>query len=305
MQVSRSDRPFTGPQETLLVTGASGFLGWNLCQQAAQRWRVVGTYGAHPVAIAGVEMRPVDLTDEGAIAALMASVQPAAVIHLAAQSSPNICQRSPEVSHRINVDAAVLLAKLCADRAIPLVFTSTDLVFDGRRSPYREADPVNPISVYGEQKAIAEEKILSLYPWATVCRMPLMFGEAGPVAKSFLQWMLETLRSGQELALFTDEFRTPVSGRAAVQGLLLALQQGVSGLLHLGGPERIARYEFGQRLAEVMDLPRDLIRPCSQASVASAAPRPADVSLVSTQAFGLGYRPQSLLAELTALRGRV
>lgn len=305
MQVSGRDRPSTDPKATLLVTGASGFLGWNLCQQAAQQWRVVGTYGAHPVAIAGVEMRPVDLMDEGAIAALVEAVRPAAVVHLAAQSSPNICQRSPEVSQRVNVDAAALLAKLCADRAIPLIFTSTDLVFDGRRSPYQEDDPVNPINVYGEQKALAEEKILSLYPQAAVCRMPLMFGEAGPVAKSFLQWMLETLRSRQELALFTDEFRTPVSGTAAAQGLLMALQQGVSGRLHLGGPERISRYEFGQCLAEVMDLPRDLIRPCSQASVVSAAPRPADVSLISTKAFGLGYRPQNVLAELTALRGRV
>lgn len=305
MQGSRSDRPFAGTQETLLVTGASGFLGWNLCRQAAQQWRVVGTYGAHPVTIAGVDMQPLDFMDEGAIAAIVASVQPAAVIHLAAQSSPNVCQRSPESSHRVNVDAAVLLAKLCGDRAIPFVFTSTDLVFDGRRSPYREDDPVNPVNIYGEQKALAEAKILSHYPQAAVCRMPLMFGEAGPVAKSFLQWMLETLRSGQELALFTDEFRTPVSGEAAAQGLLMALHQGISGLLHLGGPERISRYEFGQRLAQVMDLPRDLIRPCSQASVASVAPRPADVSLVSAKAFGLGYRPQPLLAELTALRGRV
>ena len=83
-----------------------------------------------------------------------------------AASKPNYCQANPEDSFAINVTAAVDVARLCAARDIPMAFTSTDLVFDGTSSPYKEDDPVCPINVYGEQKAIAEQEIGKIHPAA-------------------------------------------------------------------------------------------------------------------------------------------
>ena len=285
-------------KQKLLVTGTSGFLGWNLAQQAAAQWDVYGTFFSHPVIIPGVKLFKIDLRDFDALKRLFAQLRPAGVIHTAAQSQPNFCQNYPDEAYAVNVTATLNLAQLCAERAIPFVFTSTDLVFDGTDPPYRETDPVSPINRYGEQKAEAEQGILG-YPHTTVCRMPLLFGEAPPMASSFIQPFIKTLRSGQELRLFTDEWRTPVSASSAAAGLLLALQ--VPGLLHLGGKERVSRYQFGCLMAEVLQLPQDKLLPCLQKAVPMAAPRPTDVSLDSSKAFDLGYQPLRLREALAAL----
>ncbi|MFQ3627268.1 MAG: NAD(P)-dependent oxidoreductase [Cyanobacteriota bacterium] len=287
--------------KTLLITGISGFLGWHLYQASRTRWTVYGTYQTKPVSFADANVRSLDLTDFTALKQAFTEIRPAAVIHTAALSQPNACQTQPELSRRINVLASLNLAGLCADAGIPFAFTSTDLVFDGHHAPYREADPVCPVSLYGEQKAEAEAGILERYPHAAVCRMPLMFGNA-PTAPSFLQPFLQKLRDGEALRLFTDEFRTPVSGRDAAKGLLMALEK-VRGLVHLGGPERLSRYEFGLRMAEAFDLSTDPISPCKQADVPMPAPRPPDVSMDSSYAFALGYAPGRVLAELEALKG--
>lgn len=288
----------------LLVTGASGFLGWNLCQLAQPEWDVYGTYFSHPGEIPGVNLLKVNLRDFQEIKRIFHEIQPAAVIHMAAQSSPNFCQSHPIESHSINVTAACNIAGLCADSSIPCVFTSTDLVFNGLNPPYRETDTVCPVSLYGEQKVMAEEGMLERYPLSAVCRMPLMFGIAIPPATSFMQPFIKTLREGQELSLFTDEFRTPVSGKTAAQGLLLALEN-VKGRIHLGGKERISRYDFGRLLVEVLQLPETGLKKCRQKDVKMAAPRPADVSLDSSMAFALGYAPLSLREELEELQGKV
>jgi len=284
----------------LLITGASGFLGWHLCQIAKQEWEVYGTYFSHTLEIPGIKMLKVDLVDFQELKQIFDAVQPAAVIHTAAISQPNFCQTHPDESHAINVTASCNIAGLCADSSISCAFTSTDLVFDGLNAPYRETDPVCPVNIYGEQKVMAEEGMLKRYPMTAICRMPLMFGNETPTATSFIQPFIQTLKQGKELNLFIDEFRTPVSGKTAAKGLLLALEK-VNGLIHLGGKEIISRYDFGRLLVEVFQLAPDGLKGCQQKDVKMAAPRPSDVSLDSSKAFSLGYQPLSLREELQDL----
>jgi dTDP-4-dehydrorhamnose reductase len=284
----------------LLITGASGFLGWHLCQLAKQEWEVYGTYFSHSLEIPGIKMLKVNLTDFQELQRIFSDVKPTAVIHTAALSQPNFCQTHPEESHAINVTASCNIAGLCADNSIPCAFTSTDLVFDGLNAPYRETDSVCPVNRYGEQKVMAEAGMLERHPMTAVCRMPLMFGAATPTAKSFIQPFIQTLQAEKELNLFIDEFRTPVSGTTAAKGLLLALEK-VNGIIHLGGKERISRYDFGRILVEVFQLPATGLKSCRQQDVKMAAPRPADVSLDSSKAFALGYQPLSLRKELEEL----
>ncbi len=283
----------------LLITGISGFLGWNICQ-LAREWQVYGTYLSHSLNIPGINTLKVNLTNFPEIKQIFQEIQPAAVIHTAAQSQPNFCQTHPEESYAINVEASSNIAGLCADYNIKCAFTSTDLVFDGKSAPYSETDAVCPVNLYGEQKVMAETAMLERYPMTAVCRMPLMFGMATPTATSFMQPFIETLKEGKELKLFIDEFRTPVSGITAAKGLLLALEK-VNGIIHLGGKERISRYDLGKLLVEVFQLPSTNLKACRQQDVKMAAPRPSDVSLDSSKAFALGYEPLSVKAELETL----
>ncbi|MBD2580243.1 NAD(P)-dependent oxidoreductase [Oscillatoria sp. FACHB-1406] len=288
----------------LLVTGASGFLGWTLCQVARSEWEVWGTYHSHTIEIPGCLAVSIDLTDGEALAGLFAEIRPDAVIHAAARSKPNDCQMHPEESYSANVTASEAIAQCCANADIPCAFTSTDLVFDGANPPYRESDRVCPANLYGEQKAIAEERMLQIYPRTAVCRLPLMFGVPSPHADSFIQGFIHSLRTGSAIDLFVDEYRTPISATTAARGLLLALERA-EGRLHLGGGERISRYDFGILMAEVLELPAELIRACRQKDVPMAAPRPADVSLDSAKAVALGYEQPPLRQELERLKGQI
>jgi len=284
----------------LLITGGSGFLGFNLCTIAKNSWDVYCTAFSHAADVPGCTVLPVNLTVYSQVKKLFKQVQPDAVIHTAAQSQPNVCQSSPQEAYNINVRATIALAGLCADRAIPFVFTSTDLVFDGKHAPYSEKDPVSPVNIYGEQKAIAELEINKCHPGPAICRMPLMFGDPSPGSGGFLQSILQNLQRRNPVYLFVDEYRTPVSAQTAAAGLLL-VTDSFSGIIHLGGRERIARYEFGIKVAGYCGFDKSLIKPLSQKDLPAPAPRPPDVSLNSAKAFKMGYAPSLLLEEFEKL----
>jgi dTDP-4-dehydrorhamnose reductase len=286
-------------QSKILITGATGFLGWYLCAAAQKEWEVYGTTHSASAQIPHTKLLPTDLTDAVALAELFQTVQPDAVIHAAALSQPNVCEVQPEASWQINVQSSWRIAEHCAALNIPCVFTSTDQVFDGQRGNYCETDRVAPVNRYGEHKVLAEEGMRSRHAQTIICRLPLMFG-ATPHAPSFLQGFVAKLCQGEALQLFTDEYRTPASGESIAQGILLALASDIP-CWHLGGRERLSRYEFGQLLVEMLQVPVNLLQPCLQATVPMAAPRPADVSLDSSLAFGRGYAPLGVAAELQKL----
>ena len=292
----------------LLITGASGFVGSNLCALAATAGPVIGISNNHSVSIIDVPIVKCDLTDPSALSALLSDIKPRAVIHAAAAAQPNFCQEHPLESHKINVEATIILAQLCADRNIPFVFTSTDLVFDGTHAPYCEDDPVCPISLYGEQKVSAEERIVSIYPQALICRLPLMYGNAAGSATTanFYQTIKKALQQKQSITLYADEFRTPVSAHTAAQGVLLLLEKKATGIYHLGGRERITRYDFGVRYG-IKKYPgmveiTGLIKQGVWDKNAQIAPRPKDVSLISEKAYGLGYDPKRVDEEISQLQ---
>ncbi len=285
---------------TLLITGASGFLGWNICIHAKALWNVFGTVFSHSASIPGCNTVSLNLTNYADLKNLFNNIKPDAVIHTAAISQPNICQDNPKTSYLINVEASINLSGLCSDLQIPFVFTSTDLVFDGNNPPYSEISPVTPVSIYGEQKVKAENGILSRYPEAAVCRMPLMFGDPSPYNQSFLQSMIMSFQKKKQLRLFTDEFRTLLSGYCASLGLIRAIDS-FHGIIHLGGKKSVSRYEFGKKLAEFCNFDKSLIEPLLQKDIAMSAPRPANVSLDSSIAFSNGYSPLELIDELDQL----
>ena len=285
----------------LLVTGASGFLGGHICERAKLQWSVWGTMYSHRVRIPGITLLKTDLTHFKDLKILFREVSPDAVIHTAALSSPNFCQEHPQASYQANTLAAVNVAGLCQDRGIPCLFTSSDLIFDGRHPPYAEQDAPSPLSRYGEHKLMAEAGMQQRCETVVICRMPLMFGPAGPASSSFLQPLLEKMKKGKPVALFVDEFRTPLSGKNAAQGVMLALEK-LPKLLHLGGAERISRYRFGKRVRDIFNYPNAKLNPCRQKDIPMAAPRPGDVSLTSSQAQKMGFNPDPIETSLAQLK---
>ena len=277
----------------LLITGASGFLGRALCGLAIEKWSVTGVHYRNDLEISGVTSIRADLTDKAQVEGMLAEVNPGAVIHAAAVAQTRACEQHPRASAAVNVHAPEQLAGLCADRGIPFLFVSTDLVFNGRRAPYDESSPTSPVCVYGCQKAQAEAAVMDRYADALVCRLPLMFGEAGHCRPNFTWQMLTALRQGRHVKLFTDEFRTPVDNMSAARGLLSALGRA-HGVLHLGGRTRLSRYDFGLLLADRLGAAPSLLDPVTIASMPTGMGRSPDCSLDSRKAYDLGYDPTPL-----------
>jgi dTDP-4-dehydrorhamnose reductase len=165
------------------------------------------------------------------------------------------------------------------------VFVSTDLVFDGEHAPYREGDSVQPLSVYGRSKADAEAAVLA-GPGA-VARVSLLFGPSLSGRPSFFDEQMAALRNGQPLTLFADEWRTPIDLATASTALLALIRSDVTGILHIGGAERLSRLETGQRLVWFLGADASRIVSIRRDQLPTTEPRPRDTALDSSHWRGL------------------
>jgi dTDP-4-dehydrorhamnose reductase len=231
----------------LLVTGASGYLGAYLVS-AARGWEVRGTYYSQPARASRAPMSQIDLRDPAAVRQLLATVQPAAVIHTA-------CSNRDDDNISAIVPAAHNLAASCREVGARLVHVSTDLVFDGEHAPYSDDAPPAPITAYGRAKAEAEAAVASQYPAAVIARSSLIWA-LDPLDRQ-TGWLVDGLRRGTAITLFTDEIRCPVHLPDLSAALLeLATLPQLAGPLNLGGRQPLNRWAFGLRLLCALGLDR-------------------------------------------------
>jgi len=246
----------------------------------------------------------VELTDDDALARLLDSARPEAVVHAAAIGRAGRCQERPDEAHRVNAVLPGTLGRLCRERGLRLVALSTDLVFRGDRASAREDDAPGPVSVYGRTKLLGEEAVLAACPSAAVARVALTLGRGHGARGTSTEFVLWALRKGDAVRLFTDEYRTPVDPESVADALVRLLERGGSGRFHLGGPERLSRHALGLRVARAFGLPDAGIIPSLQADHVGPDPRAADVSLDSTRARReLGWEPKPIDEAIRESRG--
>jgi dTDP-4-dehydrorhamnose reductase len=222
------------------ITGANGLIGNYLVQTAPQfapRWRVRALTRAD-----------FDLLDFAAVRREFLIDRPQLVIHCAAVSTVAAAQKNPELARRVNVEATKLLAELAVE--IPLVFFSTDLVFDGRKGNYTETDAANPLHLYGGTKLAAEEIILK-NPRHLVVRTSLNGGVSPSGGRAFNEQLRRALSAaGQGMTLFTDEFRSPLPAVETARAVWELAQKNCAGIYHVAGAEKLSRYQIGRLLVK-------------------------------------------------------
>jgi len=258
----------------ILVTGGSGMLGKALIWELSRKHQVSYTIHQTPFEFNNSKGINCDLTG-----ADLTLPHFDAVVHAAALTDVDYCQSNPEEAYKINVTATRNLVKACPGAYF--VYISTDFVFDGQKGFYRETDPANPLSEYGRTKYLGEKEIP---PSGCVLRTSI-YGLMGNGGKpTFIEKALEKLKSGQELYGFDDQWFSPISTYNLVQLVDEIIEKRPAGVLHLGGAERISKYQFMQQLARSFGYPESLVRANSFLSHKFAAPRPRDVSIDITKA---------------------
>ena len=250
-----------------IITGAAGLIGQYVIKNAA-RW-------APDWEVHGLSRAELDLTDQLAVDQVWRTVQPSAVIHCAALSRTKDCEHDPQQARRINVEATARLAR--CSKEIPFVFLSSGEVFNGRVGWYRETDHANPINVYGQTKLEAEHQVLQ-NPRHTVLRIVLTAGTSLNGDRSFVEDMRRTARSGKAMTLYGDEFRCPLPAGVIARVVWELMNREARGLYHLGGRDRLSRWEIGQALlAWYPELQGHLFE--GSVTGHTGAPRPRDLSL--------------------------
>lgn len=291
----------------VLLTGASGFLGGVCAKLLTKNLQIKVTalrssFRAWPLNIPMPELiAPADL-DPLSLQVLLAKIAPTHILHCGALSSAELCEREPALATKCNLEFTQMLASYARESESHLTMVSTDLVFDGTTAPpdgLVEEDSVSPLSIYARSKSAGEQATLALRRSAVV-RMSLLYGYSPSTSPGIFGWMEQRLKDKRPLALFEDEFRTPIHVHDAAAALIDLLMRDAKGIWHCGGPERLSRVDFGRKAAISLGYDPGLITTTSRLEYTTAPPRPEDVSLNSKKlSLFLGRAPLAVPEALT------
>lgn len=287
----------------LLLTGASGLFGANFLLQYGSRYDVVSVVRQHPLA-APWASEMVDLTDAGAVQALVRRVRPAVILHAAAMTNVDACEDHLAAAQALNTAATERLAQLAQECRASLIAVSTDYVFDGRKpgGGYTETDAPHPLGVYAQTKWQGEQAVQRSCPGATIIRTTLYGWNAQP-KQSFAERVLEGVTGGRPVTAFTDMYWSPILANDLADAVARVLAQPTPGIFHVAGRERVSRYAFARAVAGAFGGDPDAVRPGRLAEAALKAPRPPDASLaVGTFERTFGHRLPTMAEGLARMR---
>ncbi len=204
----------------ILITGAAGQVGTALARELA---------GLGQLVLA--TRNDFDLFDVQGIQPRLSSIQPDVIVNAAAYTAVDRAESESALAFAINAAAVEAMGRWAASAGTPLIHFSTDYVFDGRATePYRETDPVNPLSVYGESKAKGERLLLESGAPCLIVRTAWVYSDTG---QNFLKTMVRLADQREELTVVADQTGTPTSARQIAAFVRTLLQPGAAGLAPL------------------------------------------------------------------------
>ena len=264
----------------VLVTGASGLLGIKVVKELQRKgYEVIPTHRSKPLHPNSIKL---DITEKEAVNNLITKTKPNIVIHAAAETNVDLCEKQPKHAHQVNVQGTRNIAKASQKTQAKLIYISTDYVFDGEKGNYTEEDRTNPINTYGLTKLKGEQETTKHCRNYLILRSSVNFGWH-PYKQNFAIWIINSLRQSKRINVVTDHYNTPTLTDNLAQVIGEAIEKDLKGLYHASGAERISRYRFAEKIAEKFSLPRKLIKPTKMKNVETSgtwlAKRPRNSSL--------------------------
>jgi dTDP-4-dehydrorhamnose reductase len=243
-----------------------------------------------------------DLRDESRIEQIIHDEKPDIVIHTAGLTSVDECEKNPEHAFLINTEIPARLAHICRQKNIRFLFISTDHITDGLQALFSEEVVTSPVNIYAQTKAQAERSVGQAYPDSLIIRTNF-FGKGLPWRQSLTDWIWQKLSAGERVPAFIDSWVSPLSVPHLSQALYDLSLINVRDILHVGGRERISKYEFALKAAQHFGFDPSLVVPTPMASVKLQAPRPPDMSMnVSRAESYLGYALPDIDQSLSSIR---
>lgn len=281
----------------VLITGATGMLGCDLCREFAgiPGGCVIGlARGRHGTGLCRAsEFLAVDITDRDQLIRAVRDIKPEVLINSAAAADVDFCELNPEEAFKVNAEGAKNAADAAEEVKAVFVQISTDYVFDGEKgSTYTEDDKPNPVSIYGESKLAADDYVRSVCGRYAIIRSSWMFGSCG---NNFVDFVVESANAGRGIRAISEKFGSPtytVDLAKAVSGLTIKVKESKapSGIYNITNAGVCSRYELAKEILEYCKLEAELSA-ISAKDASGPALRPRFSALDNTKiSKALGYK---------------
>jgi dTDP-4-dehydrorhamnose reductase len=261
----------------VLVTGATGLLGRTITHLLGGK--------VHALAL-----EQLDVSDRAAVLEAVRAVRPTFVVHCAALTDVDECERYGDRNWAVNAEGAGYVADAAEDVGAEIVALSTDYVFDGEKGLYSESDEPNPIQEYGRAKLAGEDRVREANPRHYIVRSAWIYGPGG---KNFMSKVPELVRAGAPIKAISDQRGSPTFAIDLAEAILTLEGSGAYGTYHVVNAGTCSSAEFTRHTISVLGAQVPL-EEVSRFDVPRLAPRPGDTSLVGeawAKAGFAGLRP--------------
>ena len=289
----------------MLVTGSGGLLGSKFITLASPKYKIYSIYNHHfPPAGEAIKL---DLLDFNSLDKIFNNIKPDIVLHAAALTNVDLCEKEKDLALKINYEATKRIAILSKKINFFIIYISTDYVFDGEKGLYSEEDKPNPINFYGFSKLKGEEAIIEFSKNYCIIRSSVIYGSKPASGKTnFALWLLENLNKKNKINILIDQYVSPTLNTNLSEMLIEIIDRKLEGIFHLTGAERISRYDFAKEFCNIFNLDSSLLNPISMKDINWIAKRPKDSSLNVSKAINiLKTKPLKLKDALIKLRDEI
>jgi dTDP-4-dehydrorhamnose reductase len=281
----------------VFITGGSGQLGEFInVEFSNSNHNFLSTYNIQAENCKNYPSVKIDLTDHKEVKKIIFEYKPDAVIHTAAISNPAKCDlMSKSEVMDVNVYAPKFIASLSNEIGAKFIFTSTDLVYDGKQgSLLSENSELNPLSFYSESKLRAEEEIKMVTGDFVILRTALLYGIGISNSENYFHKVFNSFSNGKSMKLFTDQFRSPLALHDAARLIKEIIDMDIKGeILNFGGNERVSRKMLGEILCESAGFDKSLIEEITMDDTLYKD-KVEDVSMDNSKLRSFGLNPKSI-----------
>jgi dTDP-4-dehydrorhamnose reductase len=244
----------------ILITGASGMVGYAMCHESIkQGLNVVGAGRQDRHRISGVRFCNVELTNEVSLTDLVKKSEPDFIINLAANTDHQACEQDPDTAYKLHVETARLLASLASTVDARLITISSEAVYgDLGPGPHTEHEICKPHGIYAATKKGGEEQVIANNSEALVIRCTPV-GIVDGEHRSLAGWLYNQLKQGHQVTGYEDWIFSPVSTRSLARLILDPRLDGLAGVFNWGVDESISKLAFVRGMASALGYDASLI----------------------------------------------
>ena len=280
-------------KKNIVLFGASGFLGKGLINYLNGKFNIYGIKHKTNCNLPKKKIFNFNLNNFDELIKNLLVIKPKIIIHAAGFTDIERCEFQKNICYKVNVELTKKIVKISNKVHSKLIYISSDHLYDGKSSFYKEKQKTSPLNYYAKTKIYSENFIRKNCKRFLIIRTNFFDQSNNKSKKNFLHFIFRGLNNKKKLKLFKDVFYTPVSIKELSRIISRLIKLDLSGVFNIASNQRLSKYDFGILVAKKFKLNVDLITPIYFHDV-NLTQRPLDMSLSNSKIKNLNIRVKSL-----------